>query len=108
MNNVEVVIIIDNELVFYLFMVICVRRGVSTAKLKTMKKSTLLIHLPNGLSLRGAKRQNNPIKYEIATPFGFAMTNGGVKIFNGFVLVSKSTTIFSPVGGSQENVLIMV
>ena len=38
MNNVEVVIIIDNELVFYLFMVICVRRGVSTAKLKTMKK----------------------------------------------------------------------
>jgi len=41
MNNVEVVIIIDNELVFYLSMEICAGRGVSTAKLKTTKKHRL-------------------------------------------------------------------
>ena len=29
----------------------------------------------------------NPLKNEIATPFGLAMTKCGVKIFNAFVLV---------------------
>ncbi len=40
----------------------------------------------NNLSLRGvprfAGRRSNPMKNEIATPFGLAMTTLGVKIFN--------------------------
>jgi len=35
-----------------------------------------------------AGRRSNPMKDEIATPFGLAMTVGSVKILNAFVLVS--------------------
>ena len=41
------------------------------------------------LSLRGAERRSNPMKNEIAAPFGLAMTPCDVKIFNAFVLVIR-------------------
>jgi hypothetical protein len=39
----------------------------------------------SSLSLRGVERRSNPMKNEIATPFGLAMTICGVKIFTAFV-----------------------
>ena len=41
----------------------------------------------SNLSLRGAERRSNPMKNEIAAPFGLAMTPCDVEIFNAFVLV---------------------
>ena len=65
----------------------------------------------SNLSLRGAERLRgvaeanpeipcfarnklrNPLKNEIATPFGLAMTTCGIKIFNAFVLVRQDEII---------------
>ena len=44
----------------------------------------------SNLSLRGAERRSNPMKNEIAAPFGLAMTPCDVKIFNAFVLDPQS------------------
>jgi hypothetical protein len=56
--------------------------------------------IPFTLSLRGAERRSNPMKNEIATPFGLAMTTDDVKIFNAFLLDSEKVRILITTTGS--------
>jgi hypothetical protein len=51
------------------------RAGTITRKNKTLANTDAI----NDLSLRGALRRSNPMKYEIATPFGLAMTKEMLK-----------------------------
>src|SRR4030042_538778 len=48
----------------------------------------------SNLSLRGTERRSNPLKNEIAAPFGLAMTPCDIKIFNAFVLIGRRTKTF--------------
>jgi len=56
-----------------------------------------------------AGRRSNPMKDEIATPFGLAMTVGSVKILNAFVLITLdySEILLKPLHGEIDGTLTM-